>query len=948
MFGDPATLDLIDHLRAGLGDAYVIERELGGGGMSRVFLAEERALGRKVVIKALPPEIAAGLSADRFRREVQLAASLQHPHIVPVLASGDAGGVLWYSMPHVEGQSLRSLLERQGALPPVTVIRLMRDIADALEHAHGKGVVHRDIKPENILLSGNHAVVTDFGIAKALVSARQESETAATIEGLVIGTPAYMAPEQAAGDRQVDQRADLYALGAVGYEMLSGRPVFTRPTPQALIAAHISEPPPPLDKGAGHVPSQLSQLVMFCLAKDPARRPTASAVRTTLESLGPGAVTVRRRRLILTLSAAVVLLFITSAATGFWPRRSLVARGLLKGHDRILVSDVNNRTSDSTLGLALTQALRVDLTQSDIIRVFSDLEIRTALARMQRPAGTRLSDSLSQELAEREGIKAVISADITPVGSGFVLSARILAAADGSVLAAVRQNASDDRELLEALGRLSHDLRRKIGESLRSIAATAPLERVTTGSLEALRKYSLALEALDQRRDFELGVMLLREAIALDAGFAMAWRKLGIQLSNDGRRAESVRALTAAFRNRERLAGTERAWTEASYYGTVTFQTDRAIAAYRAITEADSLDWRASNNLALMLERAGRLDEAESVLRRVIMRDSTRVSPHINLIELLINRDRITEADSVLMATLTRFPYDMGIAATVTELRYRQDGVPGAEGTLGRMLAIDRNNPRIRRVVAEIRAKMAALRGAFREAARQFELARREALASEDLEAYFDQVSTEATIYIMVEGAPEKGIILMERELRAHPLSELELLDRPYLEYAYNYATGGYVSSARRMLAEFERIPLELRRAEEPFRQSTRAMIALAEGDFDQALDFMDQVIRADDCPSCLTAERALIWDRAGNPDSAIAEYEKYLVLPDAERVWMDVFYLPTALRRLGQLHDDKNNREQALRFYGRFVDLWREADPELRPVVNEVRASMARLAGEP
>ena len=915
--------------------------------MSRIFLAEERALGRKVVLKALPEEIAAAVSADRFRREVQLAASLQHPHIVPVLACGDANGVLWYSMPHVEGPNLRTLLERKGALPADTAIRLLRDIADALEYAHNRGVVHRDIKPENILLSGHHAVVTDFGIAKALATARQDGNTG-TVEGLVIGTPAYMAPEQAAGDRQLDQRADVYSLGAVGYEMLAGTPVFTRPTAQALIAAHIAEPVPPLDKVKSSVPAQLSQLVMFCLAKDPARRPTASAVRTTLESQGPRAVTSRRRQLILTLSAAVVLLFITSAATGFWPRRSLVDRGLFEGRDRILVADVDNRTSDSTLGRALTQALRVDLTQSDIMRVVSDQEIRTALARMQQAAATRLTDSLSQELAQREGIEAVISAEVTPVGSGFLLSARVLAAADGSVLVAVRQNARDDTELLEALGKLSHELRRKIGESLRSIAATAPLERVTTGSLEALRKYSLALVALDERRDFERGEMLLREAIALDAGFAMAWRKLGIHLTNEGRRAESVTALTAAFRHRERLAGTERAWTEASYYGTVTFQTDRAIAAYRAITEADSLDWRASNNLALLLERAGRINEAESVLRRVITRDSTRVNPHVNLVELLINRDRISEADSLLMVTLKRFPYDMGIAAAETELRYRQDGVQGAESTLRRMLAIDRSNPRIRRVVAENRAKMAALRGAFRQAASQFELARREALASGDLEAFFDQVSNEAAIYIMVEGAPEKGIILMERELRAHPLSELEQLDRPYLEYAYNYSTGGYVSSARRMLAEFERIPLELRRADEPFRQSTRAMIALAEGDFDQALDFMDQVTRTDDCRSCLAAERALIWDRAGNPDSAIAEYERYLMLPDAERVWSDVFYRPTVLRRLGQLYDDKDDREQALRFYGRFVDLWREADPELRPMVNEVRARMARLAGEP
>jgi hypothetical protein len=516
--------------------------------MSRVFLAEERALGRKVVIKALPPEIAASISVDRFRREVQLAASLQHPHIVPVLASGEAGGVLWYSMPHVEGQSLRSMLERDGALPAVLVVRLLRDVADALEHAHGKGVVHRDIKPENILLSGNHAVVTDFGIAKALVTARQDQGAGVTTEGLVIGTPAYMAPEQAAGDSHLDQRADLYSLGAVGYEMLAGTPVFTGRTPQALIAAHITEAPAPLDKVKATIPHQLSQLVMFCLAKDPARRPSASAVRTTLESLGPAATTSRRRKLMLTIAAGIVLLAVTSAATGFWPRRSLVARGLFEGHDRILVAEVANRTSDSTLGLALTQALRVDLLQSDIMRVVGDQEIRAALGRMERAPGTRLTDTVSLELAQREGIKAVIAADISPVGSGYLLSARIVSPADGRELVAVRENAADDGELLEALGNLSRELRRRTGESLRSIASTAPLERVTTGSIEALRKYSMGLHALDVQRDNKRGEALLREAIALDSGFAMAWRKLGIRLSNDGKRAQAVAALTAAYR----------------------------------------------------------------------------------------------------------------------------------------------------------------------------------------------------------------------------------------------------------------------------------------------------------------------------------------------------------------------------------------------------------------
>ena len=914
--------------------------------MSRVFLAEERALGRKVVIKALPPEIAAALSADRFRREVQLAASLQHPHIVPVLASGEAGGVLWYSMPHVEGQSLRALLEREGALSPETAVRLLRDIADALEHAHGKGVVHRDIKPENILLSGNHAVVTDFGIAKAVATARQDGNTT-TVEGLVIGTPAYMAPEQAAGDQRLDQRADLYALGAVGYELLAGAPVFSRPTPQGLIAAHIAETPPPLEKVKPSTPGQLSQLIMFCLAKDPARRPTAAAVRTTLESQGPRAVTSRRRRRILTATATIALLAVTSVATGFWPRRSLVARGLFEGHDRILVADVENRTSDSTLGLALTQALRVDLSQSDIMRVVNDQEIRGALNRMQREPGTRLTDSVSRELALREGITAIVAADISRVGTGYLLSARILAPADGRELAAVRETARNDGELLEVLGKLSRELRRRTGESLRSIAGTAPLERVSTGSLEALRKYSLGVKAFDIDRDFARSRVLFREAIARDSGFAMAWRKLGTQLSNEGKRAEAVAALTAAYRHRERLTGTERSWLEASYFGTVTFEDNRAIQSYRTIIEADSLDYRALNNLALILVRTGRLREADSILVRSAGIDSSRASPLTNRVEVLIALNQLDRADSLLAQIKRRFRYDLAIGVVELELRYREEGVAGAERILPLILAIDPDDPATRQVVAEIRGNMAALRGSVREAFRHYQTARREALLAEELENFFDDVFSQALVQNLILGEPHEAVAFMERELRDHPFDRMDQVERPYLEFAYNYALARQFNRARAMLAEFERIPRDLRRREDAFRLSVHAMVALGEGDFDQAMDFMDQNTRKDDCPTCVRAERGLIWDRSANADSAIAEYEGFLSQPDISRPWTDQYYLPNILYRLGQLHETKGNKEKALSFYSRFVELWKNADRELQPRVTEARNRMSALTAE-
>ena len=219
--------DTLDRLRAALADRYVLERELSGGAMSRVFVAEETSLGRKVVIKVLPPELAAGLSVDRFRREIQLAASLQHPHIVPLLAAGEAGDLLYYTMPLVEGESLQARLARERRAAGAEAIRVLRDVADALSYAHRHGVVHRDIKPDNILLSDGHALVTDFGVAKALDQATRQSSLTST--GLALGTPAYMAPEQAAADPHTDHRADIYALGVLGYEILTGQPPFTAP-----------------------------------------------------------------------------------------------------------------------------------------------------------------------------------------------------------------------------------------------------------------------------------------------------------------------------------------------------------------------------------------------------------------------------------------------------------------------------------------------------------------------------------------------------------------------------------------------------------------------------------------------------------------------------------------------------------------------------------------------
>src|SRR5437867_5086384 len=307
--------------------------------MSRVFLAVETALGRRVVIKVLPPDLAAGVNAERFRRDVQLAASLQHPHIVQLLTAGAAGDLLYYAMPYIEGESLRAKHVLEGELPVSEAVRILRDVVDALGYAHTHGVVHRDIKPENVLLSGKHAVVTDFGVAKAVTAS--SGRASLTSLGVALGTPAYMAPEQATADPHLDHRADLYAAGVLGYEMLCGRPPYMGATPQATLSAHVTQTPEPVTVHRPAVPGALAALVMRCLEKHPADRwDSAEELLQQLETLTtpsggitptstqPVAAVARVPRwLKLALSSAGLVIVVAGGLVLARPTRGVVALG---------------------------------------------------------------------------------------------------------------------------------------------------------------------------------------------------------------------------------------------------------------------------------------------------------------------------------------------------------------------------------------------------------------------------------------------------------------------------------------------------------------------------------------------------------------------------------------------------------------------------------------------
>ncbi|MCE9602721.1 MAG: serine/threonine-protein kinase [Gemmatimonadetes bacterium] len=958
--------DPLASLSAALTGRYVIERELGAGGMATVYLAEDTKHHRHVAVKVLRAELAASLGAERFLREIGIAARLHHPHILSLYDSGGEGDVLYYVMPFVDGQSLRDRIVRTGALPIDEAVRIIREVADALEYSHQQGVVHRDIKPENVLIAGAHAMVTDFGVAKAVSDASGTGPLTAT--GMAVGTPSYMAPEQITADPALDHRVDIYALGVLAYEILAGRAPFLGTNLQQVIAGHLAQRPDPLTVHRPAASPALEAVVMRCLEKNPADRwqsagdivraldalakpsgelsatsagtpagaPVVAGASTARTASGasqpaaPSGASGRKRAVVGGAIIGAALLIGGIAWSGQVGRAgTMIGDDLLAENDVVLVAEFENRTTDSTLAATVTDAVRVELQQSRAVRVMSQAAMWAGLSRMGLARGTALPGEKVQELAEREGAKAYVVGDIARIGGGFQVSARVVATAGGNEALTARATAATEAELIGAVEDVGRQLRRGIGESLRSVMAAPALAKVTTASLPALRAYTAASRA-ENAGDRPKAIAMAKAALALDSTFAATWSLLTVSYTNMGALTLATDAAERAYSMRDRLTEFERLRAEARYHGT----RNNAVAEEAAWARLAEMG-RDESNYANMLMEQGRLAEAEVMARRAVVSNPKSAIAWWNLAETQVALQEFAAADSTATAMAAQIPadnaYRLWIPFGILVERRDFDEVEAAlrSGPLAGYPDV----PNLKCLMDLQRGRLRA----WRRCAAHDELVEESAqLPLTEFRVTGDTASARRAY------GPFLAAKRDERDLDRYA-SIIPLL-----------ADVGRVRDARALLDEW-------RDRSGPTSTGYRADSALAVGAIAAAEERWDAAVaaflawNAAPMPSAFhyysrgLPEAATILKRIGQTDSSIVLFERALARPSLARgPDYEAGWYSEALQMLGEMYEARGDRTKAAEYYGKYVELLDGADAALQPQVAAVKEQLRRVTSEP
>jgi tetratricopeptide (TPR) repeat protein len=958
--------DIPQRLAAALAQRYVLEREIGAGGMATVYLARDLRHKRSVAVKVVRPELGGPAGEERFLREIELAARLQHPHILPVFDSGlvdDGAGapMPYFVMPYVEGETLRQRLQREGRLPVDVATTLAGEVADALAYAHAHGVVHRDIKPENILLSGGHAVVADFGVARALESGSAPEGTAEssrlTRAGIAIGTPLYMSPEQATGDA-VDARADQYSLGCVLYEMLAGDPPFTGPSHQSVIAKSLSAPRPHVGRLRPDVPAELDHVVVRAMALEPGERyPDMSTFAAALPA-ARAHPTRRARRLFYIVSALALL---AAAGLGGWLATRSTGRMVAPAAEILAVLPFHA----SGPGMEFLSEGMMDLLATNLRGVggITTVEPRMVLREWGRSRG---SDDLTRALAVGRDLDAgsVVLGSAVSTG-GRVRVAADLYSIDGQQLGRAQVDGSAD-SVLSVVDRLSLALLRDVWRSKEPVP-NLRLASLTTDSIEALRSY-LQGERYYRRLDWDSALAAYTRAVETDSSFALAHLRRAQTFGWTGGYGskESHQSVASAVRFANRLPQRDRRLL----VGYRLFDEGKPAAidslrAYVAAYPDDVEGWYmlGESMFHILAYRPTPPESVSAVFDSVLRRDSTLFPALIHPLDLaLLYRDRVqfnryfnsfehTAPPGKVSAMRTAAgavwgppPTDKALLAALAEqaswyIQAAFSSYQRPDATSDTVLRLFTKaqdvSPRVPRFLAQalgVRAHVFAGTGRWREAQ----------VLLDSLRALDPEKAGGITAWAVVLGLTPRSLSpVLDSVVKAIPPG-------PEAEYvrAMVHVLRGQVAEGRRIFArtlggrDSAAIP-------DPIRGLMTA------GDGWAAL------LQGDSVGGIRRMRSGLDLSAAPNEESAFPRLQFALALaarPEtrAEGIrWLKYgfetlpLFKPLTFLALGRTYEAAGQRDSAAPAYSRFLRLWDKADPVLQGRVREAREALQELSRE-
>ncbi len=707
--------DLPAALAAGLRDRYVFERELGRGGMATVYLAQDVKHDRPVALKVLLPELAASLGPDRFQREIKLAARLQHPHILTVHDSGEAAGQLWFTMPYVEGESVRDRLRRERQLSVEDAVRITREAAQALQYAHEHGVVHRDIKPENLLLTRDgNTLVADFGIARALGGDERLTQT-----GMSVGTPAYMSPEQASGEKIIDARTDVYSLGAVLYEMLAGEPPYTGPTAQAIIMKRFTEPVPSVRRGRPSVPEGVDQAIQRALAPVPADRfataaefgralqPTmtaATAAPTTVATpvtgptptAAPTSPPVRRARLPVT-AIALGLGFLIGLGVLFAWRRTHAGATESAGPKVLAVLPFENLgdSADAYFADGVTEEVRGKLSRVaglEVIARNSSNEYRHTMKRPQEIARELGADYLLTATVRWEKVaggtsRVRVTPELVEAGPGHAPRTRWQEPFDASLTDVFQVQA-------DIAGKVASALDVALGDSARHELAAKPTANLV--AYDAFLKGEAILEAagMSDPSSLRQAIAFYQQAVTLDSTFVPAWAQLARALAHLYFQSTPTPELAAQARHaadRAQAVGPSQPEPKLAlgdYYASVALDNAKALAAYEAGLKLAPNNVDLLGVVALTEQSLGRWDPSLPLLTKASELDPRSAAAQRRIALTLLFLRRYPEAQVAMDRALALGPANFDNILRKVMLFLAEGDLSGAQASVHKTLAV--------------------------------------------------------------------------------------------------------------------------------------------------------------------------------------------------------------------------------------------------------------------